>query len=254
MGNNGNGKKNGKKSTALAEIGGKKFAIMRSDPAKVTEIICENVGDEGITAFDLDRVHIPPGGGQAWTVPGLDEDEIVKKFEGVIIFHKMGRVYWSTGMEEGGGGSPPDCSSDDCKTGTGEPGGACARCAFAQFESAENGRGQACKQLKQLFVMRSNSLLPLCISLPPTSLGAAKKYLLRLAGQALHYSSVLTRFGLEKTNNGSGIEYSRAVLTVAERLSEEQAARFRTISEQLRPQLRQVRVSEADYKTDDIPI
>ncbi|KKM07744.1 hypothetical protein LCGC14_1730920 [marine sediment metagenome] len=234
-----NERKNG---TALAKIGGQEFAIMMAGAEALPEILRENVGAEGLGSFDLDRVKIPSGGMQAWTIPGIEKDEIVESFTGVIIYHKLGRVYWAQGLEEGGGNSPPDCISDDCVTGIGEPGGKCSVCPFAQFGS--NGKGQACKQIKMLFVMRENALLPLCVSLPPTSLRGAKQYMLRLASNALPYYSVLTRFGLEKVNNASGIEYSKAVLSVAEKLTAEQAEQFKKISLQLRPHFDAVKVEE----------
>ncbi len=237
-----NGKKNG---TELMMIGNQEFAILKAGIAGMKESLQENIGDEGLSPFELDRVKIPSGGMQAWTIPGIEKDEIVPQFTGVIIYHRLGRVYWAQGIDEGGGNLPPDCSSDDSVTGIGEPGGECAACPFSKFGSA--GKGQACKQVKLLFVMREKALLPIVVSLPPTSIRPAKKYMLRLASRSLTYFSVLTKFSLEKANNEAGIEYSTAVLSVAEILSAEQIKQFRAISHDLRPHLDAVRVSQDDY-------
>ena len=245
----GNGKKkSGNSTTALAKVGDQEYAILKAGIEALPEILQENIGAEGLSSFELDRIKIPAGGMQAWSIPTVDGEEVVKEFTGVIIYHKLGRVLWKDSLEDSGGGSPPDCSSDDSVTGIGDPGGDCAKCAFARFGSdPKGGKGQACKQVKQLFVMRANALLPVCVSLPPTSLAPAKKFLLRLASNGLPYYAVLVKFGLEKVNNTSGIEYSRAVLSVAQRLAPEQAAQFKQYSQSLRPHLDKVRISEEDY-------
>ena len=238
-------------STALATVGNKEYAILKTGIEALPDILRENIGSEGLSSFDLDRIKIPAGGMQAWSIPGVDGEEVVKEFTGVVIYHKLGRALWKDSLEDSGGGSPPDCSSDDSITGIGDPGGDCAKCSFAKFGSdPKGGKGQACKQVKQLFVIRENALLPVCLSLPPTSLMPAKKFLLRLASNGLPYYGVLVRFGLEKVNNGSGIEYSRVVLNTAARLTAEQAAQFKQYSLSLRPHLDKVRFSDQDGSTD----
>ncbi|HDZ38112.1 MAG TPA: hypothetical protein ENH62_07485 [Marinobacter sp.] len=234
-------KKNG---TALAKIGDQEFAILKVGMAGMLESLRENIGDESLAPFELDRVKIPAGGTQAWTIPTVDGEIVAKDFTGVIVYHKLGRVYWRESIDDGGGNTPPDCCSDDNVTGIGEPGGECNKCPFAQFGSSNKGKGQACKQVKLLFVVRETALLPIVVSLPPTSLKPAKQYMLRLASNALPYYSVLTRFGLEKAINGSGVDYSRAVLSLAERLNPEQAAQFKKLSQELKPQLDAVRVDQ----------
>ena len=239
---------NDKSNTALARVGDKEYAILKAGMESLPEILRENIGSEGLSSFELDRIKIPAGGMQAWSIPTVDGEEVVKDFTGVIIHHTLGRALWKDSLEDSGGGSPPDCSSDDSITGIGDPGGECAKCAFSRFGSdPRGGKGQACKQVKQLFVIRENALLPVCVSLPPTSLAPAKKFLLRLASEGLPYYGVLVKFGLEKVNNGSGIEYSRAVLSVAERLATEQVAQFKQYSQSLRPHLEKVSIDEEDY-------
>lgn len=238
--------------TALAVVGNQEFAILKAEPGKLPALIKDNLGDDNLSAFDLDRIKIPAGGGTAYEVPSLDGETMEKDFAGVIIYHKGGRVYWAE--EFTGQGNPPDCASEDCITGFGNPGGECSQCPFGRFGSdPKGGKGQACKQLKQLFVMRPGDLLPVVVTLPPTSLGAARKFLLRLANNGLPFYAVLVRFSLEKTKNSNGIEYSRVVLSVAERLSPEQAERFKEIRDSLKPHLEQVSVGSDDYVTDEEP-
>lgn len=233
-------------TTALTTVGDAEYAILKSSPDSVRELIRANVGPDGISAMDLDRIKIPAGGGQAWAIPTVDGEDVAKEFVGVIIHHKSGRLYWKEKYQ--GQGQPPDCVSDDGQTGVGDPGGDCARCPLAKFGSdANGGKGQACKQVKMLFVMRPGDLLPVAVSLPPTSLAGARKFLLRLASQALPFYAVAVRFALEKTKNSGGIEYSRVLLSVADRLAPEQASAMKAISEALRPHLDRVRVGAEDY-------
>lgn len=246
-------------TTALAvtAVGGAEYAILRSDPKKVGDLVKANVGRDGISAMDLDRIKIPAGGGQAWTIPTIDGEDVAKEFVGVIIYHKTGRLYWKEKFA--GQGQPPDCVSDDGVSGVGAPGGDCARCPLSKFGSDSNGgKGQACKQVKMLFVLRPGDLLPVAVSLPPTSLAGARKFMLRLASQALPFYAVAVRFALEKTKNSRGIEYSRALLAVAGRLEPEQSAAMKQISDALRPHLDRVRVGAEDYnhaaEGDDVPI
>ena len=238
----------GNDTTSLARIGDQEFAILKINPREITSIVRENCGD-GISALDLDRVKIPAGGTQAWTIPGLDGDEIVKEFYGVVMFHKAGRVFWEKGIEESGGNSPPDCSSDDGITGVGTPGGDCAQCPFAKFGSdARGGKGQACKQIKQVFVIRPGNIIPVMISLPPTSLRPAKQYFLRLANVGKHYTAVLTRFSLVEDKNADGIKYSKIVMAKVADLTPDQAGLFKRMSDLMRPWLSKVKVASEDYE------
>lgn len=243
-----NNKSNSKKETNLAVINGQQFAILKAGIGGLQESLKENIGDEGLTPFDLDRIRIPAGGSNAWSIPGIGEDEVVTSFTGVIIFHKMGRVYWEAAFGEGGGSTPPNCSSDESQVGIGTPGGNCLKCPLAEFGSAKSGnkKGQACKQIKMFFVMRPKGLLPVCVSLPPTSLRPAKKYMLRLASFSWPYYAILTKFELEQTANSEGIKYSKVKLSIAKDLSPQQAEQFKKLSHKLRPHLEAVQVQASD--------
>src|SRR5262249_1306022 len=153
------------------------------------------------------------------TIQSLDGEEIVKELTGIIIGWRDTRSYWSIPMEESDGNMPPDCYSLDARAGIGKPGGDCARCPLSQFGSGPKGDGQACKLVRQLSLIRDQNLLPEIVSLPPSSVKAARQYFMRLASKGVPCFSVITRIGLEKTKNAQGIAYARAVLTSAGRLS-----------------------------------
>jgi len=76
-------------------------------------------------------------------------------------------------------------------------------------------RGQACKQMRTLFLIPQNSLLPIVLPAPPTSIQPIIKFFLRLAGQATRYCDVFIKLSLSKENNADGIPYSRIKLSLA---------------------------------------
>lgn len=178
---------------------------------EIMEIIAENM-DGQITSSDLDRVKIPAGGGIAFEVPTLEGADSQKTIDGVIIAHQPQNVYWATGLDAGGGNQPPDCVARDGKMGDGSPGGLCATCPLNKFGS-DGDKGKACKNTEILFILRPGNMLPLALFVPPTSLGAVKKYLLQLTSASIPFYGVQTRFSLEKASNAAGIGYAKLVLT-----------------------------------------
>jgi hypothetical protein len=211
------------------------IVALQTDLEAINNALSTNIGTGGLSEFDLPRIKMPAGGGLQWAVPTLEGETMEPAIEGVIVLARDTRAYYSQPISETGGGQPPNCWSADGVTGSGTPGGACLACPLARYGTAQDGRGQACKQIKQLFVLRGNLLLPEVVTLPPTSLKPAKQYLLKLASQGVPYYAVVTRIGLERTKNSQGIAYSRAVLSFVRRLSTEEAERSRNYHEMLKP-------------------
>jgi len=222
-----------KKETALSP-----FVIFNTEIADIREAMNVNVGDAGLTAGDLERIKIPAGGGTAWTIQGLDGEEMVKELSGIIIAWRDTRAYWSVPMDESDGNMPPDCYSLDARTGNGKPGGNCHKCPNAEFGSDAKGEGQACKLVRQLFLVREDNLLPEIVHLPPSSLKPARQYFLRLASKGAPCYSVITKIGLEKTKNGQGIVYAKAALTSGGRLTPEQTQRAKDYAAMIDPFLK----------------
>ena len=229
-------KANGGSKGELVLVGKEEYAITRADEAR--EAVQENLRGQTITAYDLDAVRMPAGGGTAWEVPTLDgSEESVKELAGVIVHFQDQRKYWEKDMEESGGSSPPDCYSDDGVTGRGSPGGKCNVCPLSEFKSAKDGRGQACRQVRVVYLARPGDLLPLVLNVPPTSLKNIKQYFLRLASRGIKFFEVETVIGLEKVKGDSGITYSRATFKGPRRLSKEDLASVRTYIDGIRPAL-----------------
>jgi hypothetical protein len=232
--------------TELVQLG-ERYPVLRGNPAAALATIRENLGGEQLTPGDLDRVTVPAGGGLFWTVPSIDNPagEPAKSIEGVVVFQKLTRAFWEKGIEESGGNSAPDCYSDDSILGIGSPGGDCSTCRFAAWKSDEKGRGQACKQMRALFILRPGSVLPTLVTIPPSSLGEAKKFLLRLANENLHFSSVTVKLTLLEEKNPDGIKYARVAFEVGSRLAGEDLERVQAYVNSIKPSLERVRAVEA---------
>lgn len=218
----------------------------------VAQVIEDNFGDEGFSPADLDRVKIPSGGGRAWDIP--DEDPVAA-IEGVIIAKQPTRSFWFKKRgEDGEDDGPPDCYSGDGKVGIGSfgagseanPTGACADCPMNVFGSSTSGSGEgkACKEQMQVFLLQSDAVLPLQVSLPPTSLRPFRKYMTRLAAKGKSYMSVVTRFGLEVTKGG-GQTYSVVAPTKVTDLSPEEAAAARSYGATIKSFLEQAATDRA---------
>lgn len=189
------------------------YLVMQAEPEMVVELVEQAVGPGGLSPFKLERIKIPGAGGTVWTVPGFDEDLNSKSFEGIIIHMQVNRGYWKDPDELG---NPPNCTSRDGVQGFGirwegdEPGmHDCSTCKFAMWESdPKGGKGQACKQKRAIFILREDSALPYMLMVPPTSLDAAEKYGLRLAGRGYSTWAVISSFTLESMKNAAGQPYS----------------------------------------------
>lgn len=201
----------------------------------IAQVLADNFGDDGFSAGDLDRVTVPSGGGLAWDIPDEDPERYI---EGVIVHKQPTRSFWFKKRgEDGEEDGPPDCASADAKIGIGvfgagsqaNPTGECANCPMNVFGSSTSGsgNGKACKEQMQVFLLQPGSVLPLQVTLPPTSLRGFRKYMTRLASKAVPFYAVTTKFGL-KVEKGGGQTYSVVIPEKGETLRPEEAAAARS--------------------------
>ena len=183
----------------------------------VAQVLEDNFGDEGFRVSDLDRIKIPAGGGTFWEIPDEDPAKVV---EGVIVHKQATRSFWFKKRgEDGEDDGPPDCYSVDAKVGNGafgpesesNPSGLCKGCPMDEFGSSTSGSGEgkACKEQMQVFLLQEGAVLPIQVSLPPTSLKNWRQYMTRLASKGKSFMTVVTGFGLVVTKGG-GQTYSVA--------------------------------------------
>ena len=163
------------------------------------------------------QIKIPAGGALQFELPGDDpnDPEYAKTLEGVLLYSHNANAYWPAGSEYDEK-VPPLCHSVDGKMGFGEPGGTCADCVLNQYGTSGKGtNGKACKNMRTLYLLRSGEIMPIQISLPPTSIGPYTKFV--NTAFIMRHRRIFTgvvRINLTRaTNTRLGMDYSVANFT-----------------------------------------
>lgn len=229
------------------------YSIIKKGQAGV-ELLKETLEGQDVDEFNLARVKLPTGGGTSWEVPTLSGMEPAKVLQGVVVFSKNSRSYWADAYE--GGNEPPDCSARDAKHATAneeveipatldEHGNLlCDTCKFSEWGTSAtgSGRGQACKLTRQLFLIVPDRMLPLVVSLPPTSLKKASAYFLMLADYSKDYKRLVTKISLERAAGKGVPDFAVTKFEVGEEISDEVAQVVAAYADALRPHFEAVRV------------
>lgn len=234
------------------------YAIVKKG-AEGVALLKDTLEGQDVTEFNLARVRMPSGGGLAWELPTLTGVQAIQELQGVVVFYKNSRSYWEDAYS--GGNEPPDCSANDAKHATkgedgveipatidGETGKLlCDTCAFSEWGSSDSGsgRGQKCKMTRQLFLIVPERMLPVVVSLPPTSLKKASAYFLTLADYSRDYKRMITKISLEKASGKDVPDYSVANFTAGEELAPEVAAVVAEYADALRPHFEATRIETA---------
>lgn len=234
------------KSIAKVEDKAEEFVLLTSDMSRLNTVVKRNLAGGQFNIGDLDRITLPPGGSPVWTLNGVTGVETLQEITGIIVYWKNRRVYWSNpNMQRA---ERPDCSSVDGIIGVGNPGGSCDDCPFSEWGSdPRGGTGQACKSIRQLFMIFPDEYMPRIIVVPPTSLANLQRYFFRLTSRGIAYDSVITTLKLEAASNKNGITFSRIIPSVAQELQPEQAERVAEYASLLLPVLDGTPVGAADY-------
>lgn len=213
------------------------IAAMNADIETVQLVISENLGAGGMSEFDLTRIKMPSSTTPFYTISDIDGDKAEKTFKCVILMARDARGYWKGSIDDTGGGSPPDCHSENGAPGVGDPGGDCGTCALNQYGSASKGAGKACKEVRQLFILRegSDSVLPEVFSVPPTSLKVLRKYGSMLGGRGVPFSGVITEVGIQAAKSSGGQAYCQATFKPVRKLSPEEFGKVQQFSKLYAP-------------------
>jgi len=220
----------------------------------ILELIEENLGGQNFSVLNFPRIQMPSGGALIFREQTLSGEANDRELEGIMIAWRPARIFYREKF--GGGRKPPDCTSKDGLVGIGDPGGRCSDCHYAQFGTATdtNGKpasGQACKEIRQILLLRPDEILPHLLSVPPTSLKAFMQYSMHLLSARIPYWGVVSKLTLEKANNEGGIAYARIVFQLGKRLSNaEQSALYpyhRRMKEILVPSV----IDASDYVVQD---
>lgn len=147
------------------------------------------------------------------------DGQTANSLTGTIVYFHKARGYW---QEEGQ--QVPTCSSMDGVTGIRritEDGSEteivnCVNCPYNQFGSdPKGGAGKACKEMRRLFVVEKDSILPAILSVPPTSLKAFDQYMSALVSKRKAHIAYETIFRLEGAK-GAGFDYSKVVFELGD--------------------------------------
>lgn len=206
--------------------------------------------DTGIMAR---TIKMPSGSVKAFSIEGATEDdsEVVKEFDGVILFTHRVNAFWKENLSEAGGGTPPTCSSFDGKTGldteTGET-RSCATCPHNQFRA--DGTGKECKNMRRVYLLRSGQSVPYLLSVPPTSMRDFTKALKQLMAGSVGYTHMVLTFGLKPATSKGGINYSKLTVKKKADLDPEQAKMVETIRKTIKEQYKTVAITSGDYDVE----
>lgn len=215
-----------------------KMMVFNADFKEFAELMKANVGTGGLSRRDLAVMKVPAGSSGLAFWPVVDDTgrTMPTEFLDVIVLHHQNvRRRYTTPYGEGESG-PPACSSEDCRTGIGDPGGDCASCAFSKFGSSdkEGSNAQGCTEYKLLFVLRGENMVPEVIQVPPTSLVDSKKFFLGMTSKGIHFSSALIRLGLVP-DKANGTPFFRVSFTRVEKLSPDQTAFVKQVAALWKP-------------------
>ena len=207
------------------------------------------------------RVKIPAGGALQFEIPSdnPEDPDYARTLEGVILYSHSTGAYWPEGSEYDDNVSPL-CSSLDGKIGCGTPGGACAACPLNQYGTATDGKGnptkgKACKNMRQLYILRNGDYMPLQLTLPPTSLTPYSDFV-NACFVSRHrplYAAVV-QIGLKKVEAAN--TYSVATFKKVYDFTGEDLAKIKAYALNFREQIKnlnQMRMAEAMNRSDSEP-
>ena len=201
----------------------------------------------------MQRVKIPGGGNLQFEIRGDDPDnpDYERKLVGVILYHHLANAYWPDGSEYDDN-VPPFCQSFDGKQGYGEPGGICTTCAFNLFGSTASGSGKACKNMRQVYLLRSSEYLPLQLSLPPTSLRPFNDFMnLAFVARRRPSYSAIVEIGLKRAESG-GYTYSVATFRKVRDLEGEGLAAVKSYAANFKEQVKSLLAQRVENYNSDV--
>jgi len=215
--------------TQLPEQENREFILpgMADPGAEFTED--EMADDMAGLNLSFQRIKIPSGGILRFEIPSDNPERpnYTEYIEGVILHSHPSNAYWPGG-EYDEDMAAPLCSSSDSVTGHGEPGGACAVCPLNQWGTSENGKGKACKNMRQMYILRSGECMPIQLTLSPTSIRPYNDFFsVAFAARRRATFGSVVRIGLKKMNNGKD-DYSVATFQRLSDFSGEELAAIRS--------------------------
>lgn len=223
----------------IAMPSGTEYAALTTN---ALEIINENLKNQPLSQQVFDVVKAPSGGATVFTVPGVSGEELQKEITGIILDYGTPRAYWKSADPVEG--TPPDCHSRDGLISY--KGANCSVCPFNEFGSSlkNDSNAKACKEMVELYLLRSNNIMPLIVRVPVSSKRIFQKYMIRLVGNLIPVCGVVTKITLEKAASRTGQPYARYVFEALREISSEEAERARAFGQKFSEILREAAKQE----------
>ena len=241
-------------TTALTEV--KDFRLpgmVMSDDFSNEELMEDSAG----LNMSFQRIKIPGGGTLQFEVRGDDPEnpDYVKTIEGVILYNHPSCAFWMDG-ETYDETSLPLCSSADGVTGVGTPGGSCAACELNAWGSGEGGKGKACKNMRILYILQDGELMPVQLTLPPTSIKPYSEFAnIAFTSRRRGTCGSVVQIGLKKASNGKD-DYSVATFRRIGDFDGEQLANIKSYADGFRGQIKmllQQRMLDDTNHSEELP-
>lgn len=232
------------------------YAARNPDAVKnLAEVLTAESQSGAISAFDLTRVKIPTGGSTHWLMPTPEGETSTPAFDAIVLDFRDTRSHWENPDPSA---SPPDCSSEDAQIGNGaygigsadNPSGKCETCPKSKFGSRPGRGGQACRSIRQLFLLQPDGLLPTLLFLPPSSLRPFRRYSMSLASAGLTPWSCITTFKLIRAQAQGGVAYAQVAPVLAGRIPPGELGWVNEYREALLPSFKRAAQSVTDLDED----
>lgn len=247
----------------VADIGNYPALSAPKEVAERLDIIKEALDGAKLSVFsDLTRITVPSGGGTKWEVSDVTAKGGVRSVDtisGIVISNQYSRGYWETPYG-GGNSGPPDCSSWEMDGfGLGDPGGECFSCPFNQFNTAAQGTGKACGEKRFLFLLTTESFLPIVVQVPVTSMKPYTQFTVDVGSRMLKRPrQIVMDLSLRKESK-SGFATAIIVPSVNARLTDEDCLKVVEWMEAIAPMMpgratRPAEVVEEEEFLDDAPL
>ena len=232
-------------------------AMMERTPFLLPDVAASN---DGFTKEELAQdieglqlgfqlVKIPSGGQLQFELTGEDPDnpDYARYLEGVILYSHNANAYWIAGKGEDDN-TPPDCQSTDGKIGYSHPGGLCADCPYNRFGSDTKGTGKskACKNQRIIYLLRSGEVMPIQLSLSPTSLRPYSDFInAAFVARRRGVCGSVVQIGLKKRSNGKD-DYSVATFKRLYDFTGEELAQVRAYANSFKEQIEMILAQRAE--------
>jgi hypothetical protein len=188
-----------------------------------------------IVSVTFDRVKVPSGGALSWELPSgnPDEPEVSKELVGVVVDDHFMSTLWLDDFA--GDNTPPDATwfevspnqvvaqinerarTAGAKTDLNED-------PFNAWGSGTGGRGKKAKQMYRLYVLRDGDILPIMLTVPPSSIKAWTDFKRYILGKQKLVPQVSIRMGLKKVQKDGVPAFSQITFSIDRELAEDESA------------------------------